>query len=1153
MTFDPNLYAIQIELGLDTTQAYKDLETFESKLIQVERSISESLNAALMQASSQIQEINSHLEISNSLLRDFSVQQINTNTNFAAGLEDQLDKTNELEKEKEIYDKFSDFYRLRDELNSINSDLEKEITKSYNDQQTTLTMIDMLLKNIFKSSSDISKNSVDVSKNLTKNAADWDEYRQDIQNVASQIEKLGDELLSYTTELVKATYATEAFVTINNRAYGGQHELAAQVAMTAGAYGLLREESQKAYEAMINIGVPNDELERYVVTLARVERISGVSIGTLTEYAKVMRGVGQSAEQIESSLEIALQAQYKYRLSANEMNSVISRMNSSLVKANALYGSEVPEQLLKTNLAMTALAKAAGVGEDAVASFNDKLLLVGDSAIEFYSKIGVNPFGTLEEKQEGQLRFYDRYLAQLDSIVDKNSKQYHTLKQIQMLEFQRLGMDYKHFEMVKKLHEIDKTGMKSSVELMKEYNEAMENGVDLLAASTQGSEGLARSWNNLQSAINAVIEPFQQFLADSLAPYIRALTYIISQIANAIKSFVAFWKSLEETSVFFVILRQNIQYVIGLFLFIGVVIGGLLVTLASLAISITSVVGSILAVIAVLGVLQTSLTNLGTSAGRAITNFINAVIPGLQRLGSVATRIAVPMLALGASILMAGGGALAFAYATQILYNNGQQLLGMFAAVLALTLLFTAALVGLGLLAGNPVIIAGLLAIGAAVFLIGTAVGIAAAGVGFLINSFTNLINALTKDVGIRLVSLTNGLVYLATWSPLIAIGLLPLTAALAALVIPALAASAALVILSSAMDFIKNFEIPKVGEALKDVAAQISESVDELLSAGNSLFNASIRITLGSTALLSSVFVLGAASIALAAVGPTFVLSTNMFYIGATAFLAGSISLMSGANNIRESAQTFLGSVGDLLKASIHLVSVAGVLSIASPLLMVGAIAFNFAVDTLNFAIAKLENSSLILQRFVAASRGLSQINLFGLKNSLLDIRDGAIAIDDSVALIESAAIKLNSIEFDVSNLVSSIQLAAQSLSSAVDDLSGPIDDLSKQINMITDQIDNLSEQEIKVKQIGLTLNSALPAATSETQLPEEFKNVVTSNEVVENLIKVESDSTEMVSLLKRIVTILEKEKPSESNNIDGILDSMDDSDMLSNAGIKF
>lgn len=1154
MSFDPNLYAIQIELSLDTSQAYKDLEDFESKVVQLEQSISNSLNSALSQVSSQIQQINSQLEISSSLSKDFAVNQLEISNSFSDHLEDHINKTNELEKEKEIYDQFTDFYRLRDELGSLNSDLEKEILESYNDQRSTLLLIQELLDNVSGKVGEVANGVSDVSDNLNQNATDWDEYRQKIEVFGIQIQRLGEELLSYTTALVQATYATESFITINNRAYGGQHELAAQVAMTAGSYGLLREESQRAYEAMIGIGVPIEELDAYAVTLSRVERLSGISINTLAEYTRVMRGVGQTANDVEESMEILLQAQYKYKLSASEVSTVVSRMNSSMIRANAMYGSEAPEALLKTNLAMTALAKATGVTEDAVASFNDRLLLVGDSAIEFYSKIGVNPFGTLEEKQDGQLRFYDRYLKQLDSVIDKDSKQYKTLLQIQQLEFQRLGLDYRHFEMVKKLHEADKTGTKTSIELMNEYNKSLENGVDLLAATEGGTSGLARSWNALQSAINGVIEPFQHFLADSLAPYIRMLAYAVAQVANFIKSLKDMWVNLEKTSVFFVILRQNVQYVIGLFLFIGVVIGGLLVAFGSLVVSLTSVIGSILTVIAVLGILQNSLTSLGTSAGQAITNFINAVGPGLQRLGAMATRIIVPMLAIGASFLMIGAGALAFAYAASILYNNGEQLLGMFAAMLGIVLVFTAAMVGLGLLAGNPVIIAGLLAIGAAIFLIGAGVGIAAAGIGFLVNSFTNLLTALTDEIGSRLVSLTNGLIYLSTWSPLIAAGLLTLTFSLTALVVPAIAASAALMVLSSAFAAMMNFEIPDIGTKLKDLAAQISDSVDDLNSAGNSLITASVNLLIGSTALLSSIVVLGATSFAMSSVSTAFYITSNLFAAGAAAFLAGSVSLITGANNIVESTSNIAISMFSLSQISSYMFAAAASLLFSAPFLMSGAIAFNLAVDVLTAGIKKLDDSAFILQRFVAASKNLSQLNFFGLKVSISDVGEVANNIDYYVELMESASSKLNNIEFDASNLTSSIFNAAQSLSSAVDQLSVPVDNLSKQISLISDQIDHLSEQELKIKQIGLTLNDALPNTKPDTQIPDEFKNVTTSNEVIENLVKVESDSSEMVALLTQIVKLLENSKePKETNDIGNILDSIDDSDLLSSAGIKF
>jgi hypothetical protein len=140
---------------------------------------------------------------------------------------------------------------------------------------------------------------------------------------------------------------------------------------------------------------------------------------------------------------------------------------------------------------------------------------------------------------------------------------------------------------------------------------------------------------------------------------------------------------------------------------------------------------------------------------------VYAMIPAVAALGAVSTPVAIPLLALGAAMLMIGGGialatlGIAKMVASFAGLTNGQ----IVGALLGLTLVmggFTAMVIALG----SASLIAGpeLLLLGGAMLMIGGGIALASLGMSKFVDSINKMNPAMLSDMGAGLIKFSLGL-----------------------------------------------------------------------------------------------------------------------------------------------------------------------------------------------------------------------------------------------------------------------------------------------------------------------------------------------------------------------------------------------------------
>lgn len=1157
MAFDPNLYAIQIELSIDATSSFDTLNELDRKIVNVEESLNRAMNSTLAQAFAQVSQLNEQLNISSKFVTDFGTQQslnIEKFKEHALNYDEHVDK---VEEQKELFADIQDLTKEQNELFDLSFELQKNLQTAFENQYKTILSISDAASQSYaayrKGSQDVDAvtNSVDGSN--TSNT----KLETVINKVAGAFNKLSSSIQSWLGSFKVLIEETERFVTVNNRAYGSMHEILGQSYLTSLSFGLLREQTLAATEALIGVGASKDELESLVVTLAQVNRVTGLNIESQAEHSRLLKAAGLSAADYERGMARMIAAQRAFSLNATQMNKVLDMSNESYTRMSMLYGEEGPAKLQKTLLVFSAIARDAGATTDVIEDLNKKLTATGEELMELAGKIGANPFGDQEELEASVIGFYDAHAKALTEAGDINSQEYRAAHAIMSAQMKDMGMEMKTVEALASIRRQAGMENKTAMEIMEIYNQRIKEGQTVTGEYKIGLEGLYIQFRLLREAIQTALGPLVNFIADGMWPWIVALRTIITTIATVVNKMVQFYKFLETIVPGLRQARQVIQLLIGGFILLsaGVIVTAaaivsFIATLASLAISLGIVTGTVT-------LLGGAITTFFAGATASINTFITRVSAAIARLGAALTPMIGPMLALGASILMVGAGAWLLAQAFEVVAQRGWEGLGMFTAFLAVIALFALALVGLGLLAGNPVVIAGLLAIGAAILLIGAGVALVVGSIALLVMAFTGLINAITADIGDRLVSLTNGLLYLSSMAIPIAFGLGAIGFAFAAVMIPLLAASVALMGIGLALNMIANFKAPAIGEELKKFAEELKASAGVLNEAGLALIPASVAIGAGALALLGSALTLGLAAgvmmvagLVLVGAGALFAAGSGLFFAGATMFKTGADYVNIGATTLINSAELIpiaatalifaapqLAAAGlalipaaMLLAGAAGYVGVAGLaLMMASPMLMIGALAFYYAAIMMSNSIEKLEKSSFILYRFAIAARSLERLSFSGMRQGITDLGYAANSIGDYVVAMENASVLLENVRFDVTGLSDSIVVAAESLTLAADRLQVPIDQLSTRIDEIVGQVDKLVEQEARVREIGANLNTAMPDKPQDLQKPAEFRSVDNTTDTINNMVEVKNDSSEMVLLLKRMVAIMEESKDSD------------------------
>lgn len=1330
MAFDPNLYAIQLEMDVNSVKAEKSLTDLGRSAENVEMALNKAMNSTLAQANVQVSQFNEQLKLSTVAAKQFGDQKTEDFKKFDEFAEKNLEFTAETEKQLDLFKETRDLYKEQLDTFKLQSDIQDVITKKFQAQAKAVAQVTNVASNAYNGLDTASETISEVSEEAEKAAVSNNKFETALNKINSAVQKLANTVQGYWISFLKLTEVSERFATVNNRTYGSMHEITGQAHLTSLAFGLLSEKSLNATEALINIGVAKESLDELVVAVVQTNRVTGLSFESLAELTRQYEATGEGVQGYRKAMTQVMAAQRQFNLSVSQTQKVLDMHNASLHTSVGLFGNEAPKQILKSLLAMQAMTRDTGAASDVLETFAKELTASGVELLELHAQIGGNPFGTIDEKKESILNFYDRYAKHLSTIKDKDSELYRATAN--RLELEVTGMG-RNFKMVLHLAELRKqAGMqnKTAMQIQEIYTQRMKDGLTITGEYQRGMAGLNAQWDVFRRVVFESLAPIANFIADGMWPFIWYANQIIQTLAWIVNGFVKLHQIFERLMPPLALVRILFQRVIGLAVLLTVGFVVVTSTIAAMVIGfyawITVMSAASGALFGLNGSLFTFLSNAGTYIGSfftritaslqkffgsfsklftggtttlsgfmtkigqvlvrlgnyitafiskmatAINIFINKLLTSLPRLGAALMPLVIPMLAIGATMIMMGAAAWLLAKAFQVIAEYGWVGIAMFFAFLTVIGLFALALVGLGALAGNPVVAGGLLAIGAAILLIGIGVALAVGSIALLVVAFTGLLNAITSDIKERIVGLTDGLLYLSSYAIRLSIGLGIIGIAFAAVAIPLGVAGVAFAAIG--------YAITKLVEAVSgqsNVGGKIGDLSSELSSAATKLSEAKAIFGPGVDGLSTLSDKLSKASDGLLRGALAFNTASQYIFIGAS-------MLMRGAELIPQASGLLISSSGQLLSAGLKMLpgaesisrsaralSKAGIsLLMATPSLLSGATGFYFASSIMAKGIERLEKSSIILQRFAVAAKTLERLNFIGLKqgindlgNSVVDIdkyvsdmekaslglqdvrfdvtdftasivtaanslsvasdklqtpidklsvnitemvnkfqslstqlqaplqnlssgisdvitkseslnaqidkiagrfnfseltkglddlKNASFDIDGYIGNIEKAASGLANVRFDVTGFTASIVTAANSLNAAIDKLQIPIDKLASNINEMVIQIDKLTNQETKVSQLGASLSSAMPDKPDDLQQPAEFKKADGQTELVNNVIEVKQDSSEMVALLKRLVALAEGEKTETKPQEYGtFMSSSSPTNRLKNIGI--
>lgn len=956
MAIDPNIYALQISLSLDSAAAFQTLDTFEESLTSVEQSISDAAVKSLGQLDSMVVKIESSLQGLSSSIKGMGTEsdQLAVAMAYAGSNVDELgdnvdEQIKNLVKARDYWEEIRDF---NEEISDFAKN-ELDMTKTY------IKSLDSLIKTITKKNSGHER-EVDLVKSERPL---WDSLINAAESFLGsndKIEKKQRSIWSIMSSMLQTleyyTKATENFVTTNYRWYGSQSEILQQAALLSAEYGILNDRAIEAYRVLGNLRVPKEELDKYAESIAMANRFLGVGIEQLGMYAFRMKQVKMDAAGLEDQILFASEAMRKFGLSAEDINRILSNTKLSAAEINFFFGQGSAEKYDQLRMVVAGLGKEAGyTSEQTEALFNT--LMDPKNMMLFENAAGMS-INTIEDLGAAFMKVggrADDLTKQMEAAkVAGDQAQYLRLERELNAYAKSMGLGSgANLLMIRDLKAVADE-MNINLATAEGYRAAMDAlRQRAMNPFSEANEGLIAQLNLLRSNIFSLIQYAITPLADALAEVLKVVNWFAMKLASLLNVLGKVWKFFEDIPVigaFFWAIRIGAGYVLLL-------------------------VGSIIA----FGAAISFLGGIMEMVYRGVVGFFDAIGRGLLRLGESVQRVMLPLLALGAAFMLTGAGAYLFAQSVSIIAQQGwaaiPALIGM---VLAISIL-GAVLVGLAMLAQGPVALgllavsAALLAVGATVWMIGAGFKLMAESANILANAIINLTNSgAIGEFADQLLS--------ASWKLLVAA---PMLAAAAIILVPAAVMLGAAGLLLAVATSIFSFAIWSLGDAgvkfkegmqsLLDGTVLMSQIDFGLLIVGAAnLIKAGLILTAAAIFFVPAALAIGVAGAmlgyglgllssgasqaakinfeAMAAnllygasilvwVGPVmFAAAVTLLPAGLTLAAAG-LGLWLGALGVSKAADLLAGSGDKLLKASVDIKEAA--FPLAEALLRLGSAAY--------------------------------------------------------------------------------------------------------------------------------------------------------------------------------------------------------------------
>lgn len=1040
MNVDPNVYALQISMDMDTVQAEQTLDQFGDSLTAIEDNISASASKAFGKIETLISGINDGLA---------DISKYATMT-----LGDMEDEVRKLKERDKLQDVFEDFMEKE-------NDFFKGLIKDLDTIIKSLKLKNIEHKNELGYVEEENEALADVAEGVNKVRANAELTSRAFQKVLRTIKLIGKAVIA-------SDEAAESFVTSNWRAYGSQQMLAQEVRSTAIEYGILSDKAEEAMVVMGTMKVPRDELRAYTKTVAEAHRYTGMSIQSIGQYGHKLRQTSLDAAGFEKHLQTLSATMRATKLSTEDLQNVIGGIELSPAAFEFIYGEGQFAKFTEMNAMLAGIAGQAGVTSDRFAQFSGilsdfhrKALFEGAAGINIKSAddwaMAVDNVG----KKFYELNEENERYRELNNGMDSTS----LINQMDVLE-KTAGLTRGQGAEMARLHEfmvqhgIDMQTEEGRLKYAAELTDSYSDATNTLTMQMKLLK------DNTYTLFKYAIEPLRYALLQLLKP----INYLLSWISFLVVKFGELWAMVSEWPIIGPFLNF-VKFLAGA---IGILVIGLVAAttaFAGFAIAAGGVVGVFKGALVFIRVFSKAMTQLATAVGKSIVILLTSIGQGLAALGKAVQPVMVPLLAVGAALMMAGIGAYFFAQGVSVLMEMGWQkaVVGIILMVAAIGLLGLV-LVGLAYLAAPVAPV--LLILGAVFLMIGAAAWLMGAGLLMASKSLEAVAEFGSKISIATWFKLAAGIAMVGAAGYIAGPGLIMAGLGLMMIGAAAMVAAKALAIVMEIMKEFGTELIVDIGKAVFTAMGYFLGAAVALALIGPILMIAAVTLLVGSAALIAAMPLLISASLLLGVAGVAMVLGGALLTIGATAMfigagllaLAGTLAFM-GAGFLAMAAAVIFPASAAIYVSSFLLLKAAGWLILGSAALIPAAVAIGVAGAALTIGGLWLRAGAWSLS--TPAERIYEAGRKIGL--GAMSLGKGASELSEGVALVDNAIEAVSDIDVDV-------------LEEFAEDLAGISSDFSKNFEKAFNNLSKLDDVDFSGEGI-FKLTDALDRMSSRMQ----------------------------------------------------------------------
>ena len=238
---------------------------------------------------------------------------------------------------------------------------ERGIDTSMMEQQLTK----QIESNIGKISGAVKGKNVEHGKENDLVAKEKDLLGQ-VFDIWGQISSAVSSVIRYFSEIDKGT---ENFVTANYRMYGTQQQLLNSTRALNAELGITPDKAIDVIKSLADVGTPIEDMDKLGRSVGIATRTMGLSGSQMADFVRRMRSIGMNAEGISKNIERMTGAMRKYGLATQDITGLISRQESAMIGLRQQFGEGAIADLTELEMSLMGSAKSFGYSTSAVNEF----------------------------------------------------------------------------------------------------------------------------------------------------------------------------------------------------------------------------------------------------------------------------------------------------------------------------------------------------------------------------------------------------------------------------------------------------------------------------------------------------------------------------------------------------------------------------------------------------------------------------------------------------------------------------------------------------------------------------------------------------------------------------------------------------------------